>query len=181
MGRAKNGCAAECGEKNLGPHGTQRKFEAQALAAAIDDAKDNRRTHTPVQWPAPEWPKPTDRNAATKNFIGLVHGGHGFALCQIEGEAAVGEKATQCYNEGRDFCVGRNDAVEGANQRAKHDTGHNGNDPDGWVANAEYRHKLEHLKHCTRNCHKAEHGTHGKIQLPHDNEQHHAGGHDGDR
>ena len=61
--------------------------------------------------------------------------------------------------------------------RAQRDGEDNGNDPDGRMANAKHRSKLVNLQHAGCYGNNAEHRANRKINLAHDDNQHHAGGH----
>ena len=79
------------------------------------------------------------------------------------------------------FEIGGQPAVKCADDHADGDHEHDGDRPDGGMANAENGHQLENLQDGAGDGDKAEHRADGQVELAHDDQQHHARGHDGDR
>ena len=180
-GDAEHHGAADGGERHLGPDRAQREAEPLALLAAAQDAEHDARAGDEAQHPAPQRPDGARRAIAADQHIGVVHRRHGDAGGEQEGDAAIGDEAAQRDDEGGDLRIGGERAVQRADERAENEAGDDGDDPDRGMADAEHRPQLVDLQRADGDGDGGEHRAHRQVDLAHDDDQHHAGGHDRDR
>ena len=77
--------------------------------------------------------------------------------------------------------IGGQVAVESADECAERQNGEDRDDPDGRMSDAEGGRKLINLQHAACDGNQAQHRTNRQVDLPHDDDERHACGHDGDR
>ena len=147
---------------------------------AVEHPEDEQRAGGGGQHPAPERADRRQRSVAADELEGLVHRRHGLAADERPGDAAIGDEAAERDDEGRDAGIGGQHAVERADQRAQRKPKSTAMIQIDSMADAEPWAELEDLQNAHRDRDGRQHGADRQVELAHDDEQHHAGRHDGD-
>src|SRR5665213_691432 len=135
-------------QKHLRPNWAKGKFKANALPAPMHNCVSNSKASQDTQHPAPERPEPTGPNAAAEDFEGSIHRCHRLTFGKKKGDAAIGNETAECHDEGWNFSIGHEKAVEGPDKDAQPEAGNNAQYPNDRMANAQSWSKLKNLQHC---------------------------------
>ncbi len=171
--------ATDGGEEILRPHRPLREAKALALLARIDDGGNDCDAGEGADDPAP---RRADRTfgAAAHQAKGRVHGRDRAAAGDEPSGAAPDEKATERDDEGGNVEEGDDRAVQRADGSAQQQAGEQREDPRGRVVEAQDLRQDFSLQHTHDHADETEDGADRQIDIAGDDDQHHAGCHDGD-
>ncbi len=110
-----------------------------------------------------------------------VHRRNRLAARHEPGGAAPDEQAAERDDEGGHAEKGDDDAMQRADQRADDQPAGQRDDPDGRVIEAEHLRQKPCLQHTHDHAGEAEDRADRKVDVAGDDDEHHAGRHDGDR
>src|SRR5690606_19608759 len=143
-------CGAGHGaEKDFGPERTKGKLEPPPLAPSVQQHECHCDAAGQAYRPAPECADGA-RGTASHELEGSIERGDGLAVGNPPGRSAPHQQAAQCDDEGRNFEIGNDEALNRTYDQAEGYAYEEGNQPDPGIAQFE-----THLLHENARLHHA--------------------------
>ena len=179
-GRADRDQTADDRDRRLRPHRPLREAEPRPPLPPGVEAEQDRRANQRAKSPTRHGADGAERAAADQREA-VVERRDGLTSRHPPRGAAPEQLAAEGDDEGRNAEIGDEGAVQRADRAADDEAEDDGEDPDRGAVDAEILGQDVDLRHADDRRDEAEDRADRKIDMAHDDDQHHAGRHHRDR